>query len=490
MTFNFAFTNFLKRCFSKPNDLGEGPVGMTLLQMSIPAVSMMLLNTLFFMVDTVFISWLGELPTASVSLTFPVNIILFAFLEGVSGGTTALVGQNMGRGDLSAAGKIAFSGLALGYVLSACAIPMLSPKISAAIFNQLGASGNAEMLKSSYAYNMWLPLMAPFITYTFVSNSVFRCQGDTVTPLICMAIANLINGILDPIFIFTFGWGVGGAAAATFVGRVFAVVYIYHKMKRNPDIRLPFLLPPRRAFTRYWKSISAIGVPVTLATGSIALGFGAVNRVLAAFGHHAIAAWMLAIRVEDFYFTIAMGVGSALTPFLAFNYGRRDLPRMIAGIKAAAWIAGSLMTVIGAIIFIYPHVFLGLFHPSERVLDLASRSIRISMLVYPIVVMHFMMGSAFVATGYSIFGTATQLTRSIFARIPAAYFFAWWLGERGIWWFQPFSYLFSGCVTCVCFIHMMRKIRRNFTLEALEKTKGNDRRRECYNSTFAAKNRE
>ncbi|MDR1622724.1 MAG: MATE family efflux transporter [Synergistaceae bacterium] len=463
MSTNFKFTD-LKRCFSKPTDLGQGSVGMTLLQMSIPAVSMMLLNTLFFMVDTIFISWLGELPTASVSLTFPVNITLFAFLEGVSGGTTALVGQNMGRGRLSNARKVAFSGLALGYLLSACAVPMLFPGISAAIFNQLGALGNTEMLRLSYAYNMWLPLMAPLITYTFVSNSVFRCQGDTVTPLVCMAIANLINGVLDPIFIFAFGWGVGGAAAATFVGRVFAVVYIRRKMKRNRDISLPFLLPLRRAFTRYWKSISAIGFPVTLATGSIALGFGGVNRVLATFGHHAIAAWMLGIRVEDFYFTIAMGVGSALTPFLAFNYGRRDLPRMMAGIKAAAWIAGSLMTVTGTIIFIYPHVFLGLFHPSERVLDLASRSIRISMLVYPIVVMHFVLGSSFVATGYSFFGTATQLTRSIFARIPAAHFFAWWLGERGIWWFQPFSYLISSFVTLFCFVYMMRKIRQDFAV--------------------------
>jgi Na+-driven multidrug efflux pump len=171
---------------------------------------------------------------------------------------------------------------------------------------------------------------------------------------------------------------------------------------------------------------------------------------------------MLGIRVEDFYFTIAMGVSSALTPFLAFNYGRRDLPRMMAGIKAAAWIAGSLMTVTGAIIFIYPHVFLGLFHPSERVLDLAIRSIRVSMLVYPIVVMHFMMSSAFVATGYSLFATATQLVRSIFARIPAAYFFAWWLGEQGIWWFQPFSYLISSFVTLFCFIYMIKKIRQDF----------------------------
>jgi putative MATE family efflux protein len=452
----------LKRYFSKPSDLGEGSVGTTLLQMSIPAVSMMLMNTLFFMVDTVFISWLGEKPTAAVSLTFPINIALFAFLEGAGSGTTALVGQNLGRGAPDTARKVAFSGLALGYALSLMTLPMALPGVSAAMFSQLGARGNEDILPMSYAYNFWLPLTAPLITYTFVSNSIFRCQGDTVTPMISMAIANLINGVFDPIFIFAFDWGVGGAAAATFVGRAFSVLYIRRKMKRNPGISLPFLLPPRPAFVTYWKPIAAIGLPVTLAVGSIALGFGGVNRVLSAFGLHAVAAWMLGIRVEDFYFTIAMGVGSALTPFLAFNYGRRDLRRMIEGIKAACWIAGSLMTVVGAVIFIFPHVFLGLFHPSERVMDLATRSIRVSMLAYPIVVMQFVLGSFFVAAGYSIFGTAAQLIRSVLARIPLAYFFAWWLGERGIWWFQPVSFLASGLVTWYGYVYALRKIKKDF----------------------------
>lgn len=451
----------LKNFFSKPENLGEGPVGLTLLQMSLPAIGMMLFNTLFFMVDTIFIAWLGELPTAAVSLTFAVQITLFALLEGVAGGTTALVGQNLGRGEVDIARKVAFSGLALGYTLCLLGLPLLVPHISAALFSGLGASGNAEILKMSYSYNMWLPLMAPLITYTFVSNTIFRCQGDTVTPLICMLIANLINGVLDPIFIFVFKWGVGGAAAATFVGRLFALFYIRRKMKRNVGISLPVLPPLRKSLLAYWKPVFNIGFPVTLAVGSIAFGFGGVNRVLATFGHHAVAAWMLAIRVEDFYFTVALGVGSALTPFLAFNYGRRDIPRMMEGMKAALRISGVMMTAIGFVIFVFPHLFLGLFRPSARVMDLAIQSIRVSMVVYPLVIAQTMMGSAFVATGHSAFGTIAQLMRSILTRIPAAYFFAWWLGERGIWWFQPFSWVFGAATAWLCFRHMMKKIRRD-----------------------------
>ena len=450
--------------FNKPVDLGKGPVGLTLLRMSLPAICMMLFNTLFFIVDTIFISRLGEAPMAAASLTFPVIIALFAVLEGVAAGTTALVGQSLGRGDLATARKIAFSGLALNYILSLCFTPMLFPQISAAVFNQIGALGDAEILRLSYEYNMWLPLTAPLIAYTFMSNSMFRCQGNTVTPFIAIALANLINGILDYVFMFEFGWGIWGAGAATFVARICAVIYIRHKMKSISLISFPLLFMPQKALAAHWKQIVSIGLPVTLATGSVALGFGGINRVLASFGHHdAVTAWMLGIRVEDFYFNVALGVSSALTPFLAFNYGRRDLPRMIEGLKAASLIAGTIMAVIGGVIFIWPHVFLGLFNPSERVMDLAIQSIRISMLAYPLVVMIFMMGSFFVATGYSIFSTAMQLIRSVIIRIPSAHFFAWWLGERGIWWFQPFSFMFGGLVAWYGYLYVVKQIQEDFS---------------------------
>ncbi|MDR1649116.1 MAG: hypothetical protein LBR71_02550, partial [Synergistaceae bacterium] len=133
---------------------------------------------------------------------------------------------------------------------------------------------------------------------------------------------------------------------------------------------------------------------------------------------------------------------------------------MIAGIKSAVWIAGTLMTAIGALIGLYPHVFLGLFHPSERVMDLATRSIRIAMVAYPLVIAQIMINSFFVATGHSLFGTATNLTRSVVVRIPAAYFFAWYLGEKGVWWFQPFSWLSSGFVAWYGFARVLKAIKK------------------------------
>ena len=134
-----------------------------------------------------------------------------------------------------------------------------------------------------------------------------------------MMIANIVNMILDPIFIFVFDWGIAGAAIATLVGRLCAIYYLYYKMISSSQLVIPVFPKLELSLFKRWKDIIVVGFPVSLATGSVALGFGTINRILAGFGHHAVAAWMLGMRIEDFAFTVVMGVNAALTPFLAFN---------------------------------------------------------------------------------------------------------------------------------------------------------------------------
>ncbi len=456
---------------NKQQDLGNGPVMGTLLRMSLPAIGMMFLNTLVFLVDSIYVSWLGEAQMAAMSISLPIAITFFAFMEGVGGGTTALVGQSLGRGNRREARMIAISGLVLAYALSTLTLPLLLKGSSHAILNSLGAMGNPDILGPAFAYNFWWPLTAPFVSYTFVGCCVFRCQGDTVTPLITLAIANLVNVVLDPIFIFLFGWGIAGAAAATMVGRMCACAYLFYKMKHASGIFVPiapFYPKPRRSLVAHWKRISVVGFPVTLSTGSVAIGFGWLNTILAGFGNHAVAAVMMCIRIEDFAFTVIVGVCSALTPFLAFNYGRRDLPRMIEGMKAAAVISSGIMLVFGSILFLFPHLFIALFRPSKAAADLTVLAIRIALSAYPFTITQFILGALFVATGYSAFGTVSQVVRSLLIRIPAAYFFAGLWGERGIWWFQPASWSCGALASWLFAMYLIKKIRNDFMLAAMK----------------------
>jgi putative MATE family efflux protein len=446
----------------KQQALGEGSVMRTLVRLSLPSMGMMFLNTFVFLVDSIFVSWLGEDRIAAMSLSLPVAIFYFALMEGVVSGTTALVGQNLGRGNSGLARMIAVSGLTFAYALCLIMAPLLLRGPSDWIFNNLGARGDAAILGLTFRYNFWWAPTAPFIAYTFISNSVFRCQGDAMTPLKTMAIANAVNIILDPIFIFTLGMGIEGAAVATMLSRVASSAYLYFKMKGLGGIFIPVIPNPRRAFLRHWTKIAAIGLPVTLSTGSVALSFGWLNNILAGFGNYAVVALMMSLRIEDFSFNVIVGVCATLTPFLAYNYGRRDLDRMLEGMKAAAVIAGIASLSLGAVLFAFPRLFIDLFRPTPEATEAAIISIRYSILSYPLIIAQFIMNALFVATGYSVFGTVVQLVRSIIARVPAAYLFASLFGIAGIWLFQPVSWIFGTLVAWIFLVRLVARIRRDF----------------------------
>ena len=339
-------------------DLGRGPVLSTLIKLSIPSIAMVLFHTLFHLVDTVFISWLGESHMVAISYTFPVQIGVFAILEGVGNGMTALCGRRLGEGSLEEARSTALAAMGFAYLLSLIWIPFLFPYTSNIFFRTLGAS-DAETLRQAWLYNMWIPPTFMLMSFSYVVNSVFRCQGNTMIPLKFFLISNGLNIVLDPIFIFTLGWGITGAAAATFVGRLAGIAYLIKKLKTESEIQVPFRPHIRLSMLPLWGRITAIGFPVTLSTASVALGMGSVNNILSGtFGSQAVAAWMVGLRVEDLAFNTLMGINDALVPFLSFNYGRRDLGRMKKGIRSGLIISTVITGGLGLIVCLFPFPFI------------------------------------------------------------------------------------------------------------------------------------
>jgi putative MATE family efflux protein len=442
-------------------DMGKGPVLSTLIKLSIPSIAMVLFHTLFHLVDTIFISWLGESHMVAISYTFPVQIGVFAILEGVGNGMTALCGRKLGEGDLDGARSTALAGMGFAYLLCLIWIPFLFPSTSNMFFRSLGAS-DAETLRQAWLYNMWIPPTFILISFAYVVNSVFRCQANTMIPLKYFLIANGLNIVLDPIFIFTFGWGITGAAAATFVGRLAGVIYLIKKLKSDSNIQVPFKPHIRLSMIPMWGKITAIGFPVTLSTASVALGMGSVNNILSGtFGPKAVAAWMVGLRVEDIAFNTLLGINDALVPFLSFNYGRRDLSRMKKGIKSAFIISTVITGGLGLIVCLFPSPAIQLFRPTEEIARIATQAIRITIAGYPMVIYSIIYNSLFVATGFSSFGLVTQIVRSVLVRVPAAHFLSQMVSLDNIWWFQPISFLGGAFMTGLFSWILLRKLKHD-----------------------------
>lgn len=444
----------------KKSDMGSGPVLRTLCVMAVPAIMMSVSNTLCHLVDTIFVSWLGEAQILAISFTFPVQICIFAMMEGVGNGMTALVARKLGESRLNEARNITLAGMGLAYTVSILWLPLMIPAISNSFFTMLGA--DQSILHQVWLYNVWVPPTIIAISYSFIANSVFRCQGNTVVPLIYMLITNVTNLILDPIFIFTFGWGITGAAAATFLSRIAGGIYITRKLITDSDIRVPLKPYVKRRMFGVWRRIIRIGLPITLSTGSVALGMGSVNKILAmTYGQLAVAGWMVGIRVEDIASNTLMGIQNALVPFLAFNYGRRDLSRMKQGVVAAFKIAGVITGTMGMLIFIFPHPLVALFRPSREIALMAVQAIRITMFGFPPIIFNFIMNALFTATGNAAYGLVVQIMRSLVFRLLAVAFLATRVSVHYIWLFQPISSL-GGAICAVFFVcFLMKKLRRD-----------------------------
>jgi putative MATE family efflux protein len=460
-----AYVKALKGVFGRgflsgKADLGNDAPMSAILKLAIPSMGLFVFNSLLHLVDTIFVSWLGELPMAAMSFTGPVNMCIFATLECVCSGSISLMGRNLGRGDVRSARHIARSGLLLLYSVCLISTPMIIPPVSNALFSNIGAGGNGTLLDLCWKYNMWFPVMLPFLGYTYIANTVFRAQGDTLTPFKAIAMANVINIILDPLFIFVFGWGISGAAIATWFSRIVSSFYVWHRLGLTSLILLPPVIRPKKRLMSYWGAILWIGVPVGLSTASAALGVGSVNRILSAFGHRMVASWMLGLRVEELAFNFVNGINIALTPYIAFNYGKRDPGRMLEGFKAAFILGCVMMGAMGLIIYIYPHVFLGLFKPIPEIENMAAQSIRASVPGYPFNIFLVLSSGFFVGTGYSIFGTISQLLRSIVFRVSAAWIFVRVFPLERIWWFQSLAFFMASFIAMSFFVYNFRRIKK------------------------------
>ena len=442
-------------------DLGRGPVLSTLIKLSIPSIAMVLFHTLFHLVDTVFISWLGESHMVAISYTFPVQIGVFAILEGVGNGMTALCGRRLGEGNLEEARSTALAGMGFAYMLCIIWIPFLFPYTSNMFFGALGAS-DAETLRQAWLYNMWIPPTFILISFSYVVNSVFRCQGNTMVPLKYFLIANGINIVLDPIFIFTLGWGITGAAAATFVGRLGGTLYLIKKLRTESDIQVPFKPRIKLFMIPLWGKITKIGFPVALSTASVALGMGSVNGILSGtFGSRAVAAWMVGLRVEDLAFNTLLGINDALVPFLSYNYGKRDLPRMKKGIRSALIISAVITGGLGILVCLFPFPVIALFKPTDEIAKVAVQAIRITISGYPMVIYSVIYNALFVATGHSSFGLITQIFRSLIIRVPAAHFLSKIFSLENIWWFQPISFFGAALMTWFFAWVLLKKLKKD-----------------------------
>ena len=305
------------------------PISVVLRQMTIPTVFGMVAVLMFNLVDTFFISLLGTKALAAISFTFPVTFGVNCITMGIGIGLSTCIGRLLGEGGDRNAARVATHGLLLALVLvitaSSFGLLILEP-----FFALLGAK--ADLLPLIKEYMMVWFLTVPLLVIPMAGNSVIRATGDTKTPAKIMILSGVLNGILDPLFIFGYGpfpeLGIRGAAIASALSWLCALggsIYLLYWREK-------LLSPPKpKAIRQDWLQILRIGTPAALSTAMNPISGAILMRLLSVHGTAAVAAFGAAQRVESLLLLVMISLTSALTPFMAQNLGAKNPERSFKG---------------------------------------------------------------------------------------------------------------------------------------------------------------
>ncbi len=306
------------------------PINTVLRKMTIPMVFGLVSVLMFSLVDTFFVSLLGTKSLAAMSYTFPVTFAVNCITMGIGTGLSTLIGRSLGRGNVNNAGTLTTHGLLLAFTLvsvtSLAGLLTIKP-----LFSLLGASDDLIVLIGQYM-NTWY-LAVPLLVIPMAGNSAIRATGDTQTPAKLMIFSGLINGVLDPLLIFGFGpfpeLGIQGAAVASgfsWFGGLLGSFYIL--IVRNKFIRRP----QWNKFLQDWKRILSIGTPAALSIAMNPLSGAILMTLLSTHGTAAVAAYGAAQRIESLLIIVLMSLTSALTPFMAQNFGAKQSGRSFSAL--------------------------------------------------------------------------------------------------------------------------------------------------------------
>ena len=445
------------------NKMGVMPVGKLLFNMALPMIISMMVQALYNVVDSIYVSQVSESAVTALSLAFPVQNMQIGFGVGIAVGVNSLLSKSLGEKNQEGANYAAGNGIFL----------MLISVVLFMLFGIFGArpyfamqSTVAETVEGGTAYTSICCIFTIGCFTQILGERLLQASGRTFYSMISQTTGAVINIILDPIFIHgRFGvpaMGVAGAAVATVIGQwIGAAVCIYMNVKHNPDVmlKLKYLKPRKETLN----PILAVGIPALImnSIGSV-MNFG-MNQIFQGFQETATGVFGIYYKLQSFFFMPLFGVNNATISIIAFNYGARRPERMIKTLKIACSAALCFMLA-GLLAFqLLPEMLLGLFNPSEEFMAMGVMALRIISIHFPVAAFCIMLGASFQALGNGIYSTIVSLCRQLFVLLPVAYLLSLTGNVNNVWWSFPIAEMVSAAVTFTLFRRLyLNKIKPLF----------------------------
>ncbi|MEA4854186.1 MAG: MATE family efflux transporter [Christensenella sp.] len=423
------------------NPLGSAPIPGLIRKYAVPSVISLLVNSLYNIVDQIFIGQgVGYLGNAATNVIFPITVIVLAFALLIGDGAAAYLSLKLGEGRKQQAQHGVGSAITLlvlfGIIFLLIGLFFLEPLCSL-----FGATENS--LPYALDYGRIIVLGLPFVMIGTGLNSCIRAEGSPKIAMISMIVGAVANTVLDPIFIFNFGWGIQGAAWATIIGQIltFIITIVYVPRFKTIHISRKDIKPT----FRITRTICGYGVSSFITQVAITVSIFAANNMLVQYGTLSaygpdipLAAFGIVMKVNQILIAFVIGIGIGAQPIIGFNYGAKNMKR----VKHTYLIAIVIATIISAVGFIlfqfFPQAIINLFGSEEGLYnEFAQKCFHIFLMLCIINGFQMVTGIFFQAIGKPVKAALITLSRQILILVPAMLILPRFLGVEGVLWAGP-----------------------------------------------------
>lgn len=448
------------------------PVGRLIVKFAVPSVIALLVNSLYNIVDQVFIGrGVGYLGNGATNVVFPITIVALALAMMIGNGGAAYLSLKLGEGQIAVAKKGVGNAVSLVTVVSILVTVVFLVWINPL----LTLFGSTDMLRP-YAldYGVIIGTGLPFMMISAAINSMIRADGSPKYAMFSMVIGAVSNVILDPVFIFVFNMGVKGAALATVIGQVASFVVSVVYMPRFKTVR-----PDSASFRpdgRTCANILAFGLSSFITQFAITIVMALTNNLLARYGAASVygseiplTATGIVMKVNQIMIAILLGIATGAQPILGFNYGAKNYKRVRQALKIAL-VASEVVSVIGFLIFQFaPMSVVSLFGSEEGLYnEFAVKAFRIFLLFCPLTGFQTVTAVYLQAVGKPVQSAVLSLARQIIFFVPAALILPVSMGVTGVLWTGPVADGLAFLLSLILLLYERHYLKKHHMLEALK----------------------
>ncbi len=426
------------------NKMGVMPINKLLLSMSLPMMISMLVQALYNIVDSIFVSRINEYALRAVSLAFPIQSLMIAVSVGTAVGINAFLSRTLGEKDFEKANTISVNGIFLAFV-SYVVFALVGIFISQPFFASQTAIAKIREYGTVYLTICCTAGIGIFMQTTL--ERLLQSTGKSLYAMVTQGAGAIVNLVLDPILIFgAFGlpaMGVAGAAAATVIGQIVAAVLaLVFNLKWNKEIQISFrgFRPDKKLIANIYK----VGIPsiVMQAIGSV-MTYG-MNLILEAFGA-AQTVFGIYFKLQSFIFMPIFGLNNGMVPIIAYNFGAGNRERVVRTMKSSIKYAVCIMLAGLAVMQLIPAQLIGLFdaEASSELLVIGIPALRTICLSFCFAGYCIVVGSVFQALGNGVYSMIVSIARQLCVLLPVAWLFSLSGNVNLIWWAFPIAEIVS-----------------------------------------------